>query len=705
MKTTILFSVLLFLSIHSFSYNNLTVGDPRASWYTSQGTIEEASLTLKPKGLYMEYGLTLTFSSRGTYWTSVYDSLEIVFNFDLPKEALIIDSWLWIGNDIKKAKLLDKWTASSIYEGIVKRRRDPSILSKLSESQYELRIFPMAGNETRKVKITYLLPMVWTKEKVKSTIPSTILTTSRYLPTNFNIYTWTDSIWTNPVVEPDYELTFTANNDSMSGQCQHLILPSTKYYKNLNVCFNSPAKNGIFFSKYNSGLFGIYQLAIFPDEFIASMNCKKVAVLIDYDASNSSNSKGDLLNEIKSGLLNNLTEKDSFNLFFSNLSINRISNTWLCASQKNIDSVFSHLINPLSNYSNLPTLLANGIDFIKQTGHNGNIVLISNSDQNGDYKTANNLINDLIALMGSKIPIHISDYQTVNAAYNYINGVYYYGNEYFYSNLSRLSLGSYHKINYGYTESDVIDQSFKYQGGTINSFDLYTSANSGFCYGRYTLTGTDNMQYINEPVLQVGKFKGTYPFTVEFSGEYNNDIFSEKIEIQQKDFISADATAEKIWTGQLLKELEAESQTNEVINDIIFNSLDKRILSKYTSFLCLEDTNVICTNCQGNPNNQITESVKEQKENADSVLVYPNPFMEQLTIEYYCETPSEVSQIAVYNLAGMMLYNFNVDEIVQGKNSLKWNGTLSNGNKLNPGIYFLICKSAKKTVSVKVIKN
>jgi len=45
-----------------FGSAQLRVGDPRNSWWTSQGTIEDASLTVRPKGLFLEYGLYLTFS-------------------------------------------------------------------------------------------------------------------------------------------------------------------------------------------------------------------------------------------------------------------------------------------------------------------------------------------------------------------------------------------------------------------------------------------------------------------------------------------------------------------------------------------------------------------------------------------------------------------------------------------------------------------
>jgi hypothetical protein len=135
-----------------FGHNQLRVGDPRNSWQTYQGTIEEASLTVAPKGLFMEYGLTLTFSSRGTIWTEVKDTLEVTLNFDLPENAMITDSWLWFGDDTIKAVILDRWTASSIYESIVQRRRDPSILFKQSVNQYELRIFRWLQAKHEKLK-------------------------------------------------------------------------------------------------------------------------------------------------------------------------------------------------------------------------------------------------------------------------------------------------------------------------------------------------------------------------------------------------------------------------------------------------------------------------------------------------------------------------------------------------------------------------
>ncbi|HSH20896.1 MAG TPA: VIT domain-containing protein, partial [Draconibacterium sp.] len=219
MKTILLILALFFSLTNVFGHFDLRVGDPRNSWQTSQGTIEEASLTVAPKGLFMEYGLYLTFSSKGTKWTDVRDTLEVTLDFSLPENAMITDSWLWFGKDTIKAVLLDRWTASSIYESIVNRRRDPSILFKQSATQYQLRVFPMAGNETRKVKITYLVPVTWNKTNIAANLPMPILKTSLTLPTTFNVYTWEGEQWKNPEIVGDQSLLIQDENDEIYGKC------------------------------------------------------------------------------------------------------------------------------------------------------------------------------------------------------------------------------------------------------------------------------------------------------------------------------------------------------------------------------------------------------------------------------------------------------------------------------------------------------
>jgi len=225
MKKILISSYFLLLIIELSGQFSLRVGDPRNSWYTYPGSIEEAVLTVEPKGIFMEYGLYLTFSSEGTPWTDVADTLEVILDFALPQEADIFDSWLWFGEDTVRAELMDKWTASLIYESIVNRRRDPSIPTKQSSTQYELRVFPMAGNETRKVKISYLMPTSWTKQVVSADLPLGIFTENNTYPEYFRVVAQIDSIWSNPRIVQDGDLEFM--NDPTRESSMQVDIPFT----------------------------------------------------------------------------------------------------------------------------------------------------------------------------------------------------------------------------------------------------------------------------------------------------------------------------------------------------------------------------------------------------------------------------------------------------------------------------------------------
>ena len=194
---------LLFISILAYAYTNgqsiLTVSDPR-NWGGEQpGTIEQAVLEIRPAGAYLEFSLEFSLSSAGTYYDSVHDTVEAVLNFDLPVGAIIHDSWLWVGPDIVQGLLLERNQANNTYEGIVNRRRDPSILFKNTDTEYQLRVFPMAGNESRRVKIQYLLPARFSLSEMTAKLPVSLLKASRVVP-SLLVMVHTNATFQNPKI-------------------------------------------------------------------------------------------------------------------------------------------------------------------------------------------------------------------------------------------------------------------------------------------------------------------------------------------------------------------------------------------------------------------------------------------------------------------------------------------------------------------------
>lgn len=707
MKNILITTVLLF-AFFQFSYgvNSLRVGDPRSTWYTYQGTIEEATLSIKPKGLYMEYGLYLTFSARNTPLSYNSDSLEAVLKFDLPANATIVDSWLWIGNDIIKAKILDKWSASSIYEGIVQRRMDPSILTKTSSTSYELRVFPMHGDSTRKVKITFLMPTNWVNNEVLSAIPLSILSTSLVPLQKLNVVTWADNTWTNPHFFGSANLMFYPQTDTILGSYFYTEIPNSMFSTSISAAFNSPVTNGAFLSTYSDGTDKYYQLAIDPKTLIDTIQGTNVAFLIDFHAANTNLSKATVIDNVKQSIYRYLSVKDSFNLIFSNFSIYRASNTWIPADSNSIENIFATFTTPLSDYSNLTSLLFNGIDFIVSHGNNGKIVLLSCSNQYSTSNVANSLVNDIVSNMDPDIPIHICDYQNLNMNYNYINGRYYYGNEYLYSNLSMITLGSFYRVyNTSYTLSDIIGMNLNEACGIINSFDLYTTATGGFCHSRYFLNTMSTTAYISNSIMQTGKFNGNLPFTAFISGEYKGNIFSKVVTFTSTDAFVGDTMSREIWAGLNIKDLESQTQTNNLISTIVAKSICERVLSKYSAFLCLEDTNQICNDCADE--SEFTEIETDTIAIDLELTAFPNPFTESVTIKINTTNSTDYSKATfkIFNIMGAEVSTFNYSDCIKnGYLEFNWNPGVS--NELAPaGIYLFVMTTENATKSIKLIKQ
>lgn len=201
----------------------------------------------------MECGLYLTFPARGVTFSNNGDSLEVVLNFTLPEGSILHDSWLWVGDDIIKAHIFDRWTASTIYEGIVNRRQDPSILFKNSATQYQLRVFPMANESTRKVKITWLQPATFLNNSTQLSLPFSLLKTSKNAVQDFNLLVWSDERFQAPAIATRPELEFETISDSVGGSFFLTSLAPALFDDDVRLEFASPLKDGYYLSTFSEG--------------------------------------------------------------------------------------------------------------------------------------------------------------------------------------------------------------------------------------------------------------------------------------------------------------------------------------------------------------------------------------------------------------------------------------------------------------------
>ncbi len=707
-KATVLFTflILCFGFQESNAYSYLRIRDPR-NWGSGTGTIEEATFSIRPKGLYMECGMYLTFSARGLNFSAT-DSLEVEFYFTLPKGSIVHDSWLWIEGEIIKGDIMDRWTAASIYEDIVKRRRDPSILFKRSEDYYELRIFPMVMSEPRKVKITFLLPTNWSESFVTSPLPVDLLSSSRYRVEDVHLFSWMDEGWQNPQIIEYPNSFFQSKSDETFGNYQSLKLPNELFQNPIHFSVDSPLKDGMYLSTRESGGQGFYQLAFSLSDALGVRTAKNVVVLLDYKTANSSISKQDLLRALESSLKINFSDKDAFNVFYSEMQTRKVFSSWQPAHSTSIESAFSTLrASSIGSYSNLQELFSKAIEFINANNRNATILLVSNTDFFQDYISTNTLIRDLEDLMLLRVPIHIVDFQDYNYKGSPVGNTYYYGNEYLYTNLTRLFNGNYANIRNGGTLATLLDGTVPKLGGFVKSFDFHPTIAGGYTFGRFSMNDNNQSIYVNEPVLQVGKYNGSGDFELNIAGEFGGEIFSESYNVDSNMILEADTLVEEMWVGQYIEELEQKEQTNDVVNEIVELSVGERVLSIFSAFLCLEPARggKVCYDCL-DESILVNDVVDLTDTESDSLCeAAPNPF--NATTKIRVRIPQHVNaqdmSFEIYNILGRRIKTFTPQADDSRDFNFLWDGRNESGQSVSSGTYLFVVRAGNYRQTLKLV--
>ncbi|MBP9212713.1 MAG: hypothetical protein KBF97_07900, partial [Bacteroidetes bacterium] len=319
-------------------------------------------LSVRPKGSFIQQDLYLTISAKGLSFTSA-DSVEIQMEFALPKEAVVTDLWLWMDDQtIMKGLLLDRWTASSIYENIVKRRRDPALLMKNSDLQYTLRIYPMVGNQSRKIKISYVVPVNSTATGVSASLPFNIIKTSRTAVPKTTVLYWPEGEYSQPTfLEFSNGFEKTPRLDAVTGkQYFYGEVPATVSSTAVTLQSSAPNKT-VSVARYADPLKqgeGYFQVSFNPANVFGIDPSQKIVMLFEFDENRSVYSTISTLNTVKTFLLANLSKRDSLNLIFSGSQIKRLKNSgWFGGDSASINGAFDLITqNMLQNSSNIQAL-------------------------------------------------------------------------------------------------------------------------------------------------------------------------------------------------------------------------------------------------------------------------------------------------------------------------------------------------------------
>ncbi|SMO86088.1 T9SS type A sorting domain-containing protein [Gracilimonas mengyeensis] len=701
-----LFLLLALLPSFALAQNQqLRIANPDRLWQDTGININETVFEVHPKGTYAEVEMFISFSSSNPSYFSQSELLEMFSFFELSEEVTVSDLWLWFGDQILVAHIIDRWTANRVYEGIVNRQQDPAILFKNSPTSYELRVYPFTRNQVRKLKISFLIPTEKYRSVTSIPLPTQLHRLAQNILEDAEVRYFIEDQNPDLSVSGQEDLTFDAAVDSLGRMYWSADLEAAALNSSLSLNVSDPNSGDTFLANYTDSTGQYYSLSFIPEDILDINISKTVAIVFDFAASNSNATKDEILNLIQANLKANFSEKDRFNFIYSNVSDQVLSPNWINGSDAAIDSLFEEIRGRnILSVSNLDDLLVSGIDFIKEKG-SGSILLISSSDTYHDFQDANAFSESIIDYAGNDLPkISVIDIQKQNAPFTYRNGRNYRGNEYLYGIFTRDSGGEL----FDYKDSpDVeirLESGIQYLGNYITNYTIYPTFAGGFTYGNFQNSSSEKIP-VSAPFIQTGMYFGDLPLSIQFTGTTEDTVFNEEIMILESS--ETDSSLKRFWISRKINRMEQSSPNNDDIAQIIDYSMENRLMSQYTSFLSIEPGDTTLISEEQNGDGPVTTDV--ENENPDSFEIeelkaYPNPFNPNVNIEVNLSEPWDASnsRIVIYNLLGQKIAVLNTSQF-NGMHTFTVNWDVSQSTlQMATGVYLVSVETPMTNKKIKI---
>ncbi len=702
-------------------YDNeyMRFGNVRETWKTEQGTITDIDIEAELRGCFAQISLSMTFDASQKYTFSPKDSLEVQMRFNLPDNSIITDLYLWVENEKVQAGIYESTEATQVYETIVSRRQDPAFLRKYYGNYYDLKIFPLMTDMPRKVQITYLTPVnIQRNGDYSIPLPLNILQLADKVISDVNIEFVSPTDYTTPEILENSEITVSKNTGGNDTNVFNMSVQNPEDYNSLNLTtkklITKPLKIHVYKSEKTGENF--YCSEFQPAQIVNIEKPTNTIFIFDIADYQNAVNKEDIFSELQNMMLANFKEYDNFNILYSdNGKVHYSNENMLPCTESNIKSGINSVFLQIDySVSYLEKLLKNGISYADK--NNAEIILISSSFGYEDYNSANKLIATIkseIQKTSVKINcIYISD------IYNYRDDYYSTGNSYLLRNIARYSGGEYYDLQQK-SYPEIIGECLKTFAPVFPIMDMHYSLKIGFTFNNFEISDNPGVYPLDMPVNTVGRFKGEYPFYLDFAIEiddsksYTNVVY----EIPENEISPADSVLKTIWTAMYIENLMKQEQTNSVVKEIIDLSIKERILTNYTAFLALEpgmNYDDILEEAQTGDDNTLSPGIDEEGEGGDFALetinnlkitsskftCSPNPAVNFTYVELTLQSAANIT-ISVYNIQGQKIKTILSELKEVGDYSVKFDVS-----ELAKGIYILELKSDNGyTKKLKLIKN
>jgi hypothetical protein len=705
-----------------YSYGQVLKLDSKVEVY---GLLSQESINLKLKlGPYNSWDwqsqkYILTYPPSGKY--------EFVWNFTLPKDAIIKDLRVWnssTGTFLETA-VIDLTTGESKYNPsavngpnvILKQymRRDYNGSYNL---QYELRISPVNWDESAEFIIDLVSPCIASYEKRQVGVMAGLFSTySPYDGAYVNTLTNISAIdYNNQQSQPQY---YSGNNNfNWSFNNGFWNASENNYNSTSTIYFPSESSSGKFLRTSTDDLLKFYQLATKPQLPAELRYPRKIIVACDLiNSSYGTPDRSTFINMIKQTLSISTTDQDSLMFVTSDFNVRWLNNSFQKRTDELINTQMDIVNSIVPKLNTLPYMLKEIVQVLNSKNTDAEVWLISDDYQTGvRAETVMDLLNQTYYSAKNKIVFNILDASQSYYSY-YIQNVYYRGNGYLYQNLTRLSGGNSGSLYNSYY-IDYIDAALDTFAPKVTSVEIDPVPASGFTYSRIDLNKGRNNFNLTSRYYQIGILEGTLPIDINYYGNYLNNYYFNDIKITEDNVNVSDNLLQNtslFWYGNyILNDLFLQPQSFSTITYIESLSVKKHIITPYSAFIIPAPDGY-----EGFVRvyeDQIKLPVITDKKEIAKALPaqislgsYPNPFNPSTTIsiQLTSEALSSNKSLDIYNIIGQKVKSIDLSPYLNSTEfTVRWNGLNDFGQQAASGVYIAVLRTKNdvKTVKLQLIR-
>ncbi len=396
-----------------------------------------------------------------------------------------------------------------------------------------------------------------------------------------------------------------------------------------------------------------------------------------------------------------LADSDSITAMFidSGLQIGAMYGGFISATDANVKMIFDRLKSAAPpEISGLPQLLRAAKDFFNNLDSDGEVWLISDANKHCETGgSANQIMQLSLYRMNTDVRIKIFDCSNrwdYGTSRLYVKGRYYYGNEYLYENLSRLSGGG---VVYA---SNLWDPDFLRALAdvfmpAVDVVETDPFPGGGIAFGRYKLNRGRFHFPVAIPYMEIGRFEGSSPFDVDFYGQVDDSLFHKtKTNVQPIESPLNDNLT-TLWTSLKIRDMLQQPQSWQVIKDIGRISEEYGILSPYCGFVVpAPDGYDGFMRLMGDDEIAAVEQPVEETAVPEEfkLIAFPNPFnaVTQLQIQFQPLASTQTARLQIVDVLGRVVKQMEVDVAPgDGTLTLKWDGIDDDGLEVSTGVYFV----------------